>query len=90
MAQDQGQSTKSALALLSKPADQLVGAWTASDVAGPVVPEAASRLRGNMVIANAIGLHGTPTFIWKKADGSEGRLEGMPTSVDALLSSIGG
>ena len=87
--EDRGQSTKSALALLSKPGDQLVSAWQAGSVAGPPSPEASDRLRTNRAIAEAIHLQGTPTFIWKKPDGTEGRLDGMPTSVEALVASVG-
>jgi thiol:disulfide interchange protein DsbG len=88
--EDQGQSTRSALALLSKPADQLVSAWQAGSVNDAPSPEAAERLRANMAIAQAIGLKGTPTFIWRKPDGTEGRIDGVPTSMDALVSSTGG
>ena len=88
--EDRGQSTRSALALLSKPASQLVGAWQAGSVSGAPSPEAAGRLRANMAIARAIGLKGTPTFIWRKADGSEGRIDGIPMDIGALVSSIGG
>jgi len=52
-------------------------------------PEAAERLRANMAIAQAIGLKGTPTFIWRKPDGTEGRIDGIPVSMDALISSVG-
>jgi thiol:disulfide interchange protein DsbG len=88
--EDQGQSTRSALALLSKPADQLVSAWQAGNANDAPSPEAADRLRANMAIAQAIGLKGTPTFIWRKPDGTEGRIDGIPTSIDALVSSAGG
>ncbi len=88
--EDGGQSTRSALALLSKPVDRLVTAWQAGDVAGPPSPDAATRLQGNMAVSQAIGLTGTPTFIWRKPDGTEGRLDGMPSSMDSLVSSIGG
>jgi thiol:disulfide interchange protein DsbG len=87
--EDQGQSTRSALALLSKPADQLVSAWQAGNVNDAPSPEAAERLRANMAIAQAIGLKGTPTFIWRKPDGTEGRIDGIPTSIDAMVSSAG-
>jgi thiol:disulfide interchange protein DsbG len=43
-----------------------------------------------MAIAQAIGLKGTPTFIWRKPDGTEGRIDGIPTSIDALVASAGG
>ena len=87
--EDQGQSTRSALALLSKPADEVVTAWKSGDVAGQPSPEAAGKLRGNMAIAEAIRLQGTPTFIWRKPDGAEGRVDGMPSNIDGLLASIG-
>jgi thiol:disulfide interchange protein DsbG len=87
--EDKGQSTKSALALLSKPGEQLVSSWQAGNVNDPPIPAAAARLQANMAIAQAIGLQGTPTLIWKKADGTEGRIDGVPTSVEALLASIG-
>jgi thiol:disulfide interchange protein DsbG len=87
--EDQGQSTRSALALLSKPADELVSAWRAGSVNDTPSPEATERLRANMAIARAIGLKGTPTFIWRKSDGKEGRIDGIPMSMDALVSSVG-
>jgi protein-disulfide isomerase len=87
--EDNGQSTKSALALLSKPADQVLAAWQFGDVAGPVSPEAASRLKQNMLIADAIGVKGTPTFIWRKSDGTVARIDGVPTDIAALISSVG-
>lgn len=87
--EDNGQSTKSALALLSKAPDQLVSAWQAGSVNDPPAADAAERLQANRAIAQAIGLQGTPTLIWKKQDGTEGRLDGVPTSIDALIASIG-
>ena len=87
--EDQGQSTRSALALLSKPSDQLVSAWQAGSVTDLPSPAAAERLRANMAIAQAIGLKGTPTFIWRRPNGTEGRIDGVPTSIDALVSSVG-
>lgn len=87
--EDRGQSTKSALALLSKPADQIAAAWQAGSVNDPPVAAAAGRLQTNMAIAQAIGLTGTPMLVWRKADGSEGRMDGAPTNVEALIASIG-
>jgi thiol:disulfide interchange protein DsbG len=87
--EDRGQSTRSALALLSKSADQLIPAWQSGDVAGPVANDAGDRLRQNMAIASAIGVKGTPTFVWRKTDGSIGRVDGVPTDVGALVSSVG-
>jgi len=88
--EDKGQSTRSALALLSKPAEQMAAAWQAGSVNDSPSPLAADRLNGNMAIAQAIGLQGTPTLVWKKTDGTEGRLDGLPNDVQALLASIGG
>ena len=88
--EDQGQSTRSALALLSKPADQIVEAWRNGMVGGAPAPEAEKRLRVNMAIAEAAGIKGTPTFVWRKADGTEGRIDGVPNSVDAMVASVGG
>ena len=87
--EDHGQSTKSALALLSKPADQLLTAWQTGDVGGPISSDAPNKLRQNMAIAEAIGLKGTPTFVWRKTDGTVGRIDGLPTDIGALVSSIG-
>ena len=87
--EDHGQSTKSALALLSKPADQILTAWQVGDVAGPITSEAPARLRKNMAIAEAIGMKGTPTFIWRKTDGTVGRIDGVPTDITSLVASIG-
>jgi thiol:disulfide interchange protein DsbG len=87
--EDHGQSTKSALSLLSKPADHIVAAWQAGNESGPLAPDAQDRLRANMAIAEAIGLQGTPTFIWRKSDGTEGRLDAVPTDIAAMTASIG-
>jgi thiol:disulfide interchange protein DsbG len=87
--EDSGQSTKSALALLSKPAEQLVAAWQSGSVNDPPVPAAAERLQANRAMAEAIGLQGTPTLLWKKPDGTQGRIDGVPTSIDTLIASIG-
>ncbi len=56
---------------------------------GPASPDAKNRLQVNMEVAQAIGVKGTPTFVWRKADGSEGRIDGLPTSVPDLLASVG-
>jgi thiol:disulfide interchange protein DsbG len=87
--EDHDASTKAALALLSLPADRIVTSWQARDLNGPALPAATTRLRTNMAIAEAIHLTGTPTFIWRKADGSEGRLNGLPTNPNALVASVG-
>lgn len=87
--EDGGQSTKSAMALLSDPSDQIVGAWESGNETNPPSNNAADRLRTNMLIAQAIGLKATPTFFWRKADGSEGQFVGVPEDVEAFINAIG-
>ncbi|MGB5084165.1 MAG: hypothetical protein WBO09_06050 [Methylocystis silviterrae] len=88
--EDQGRSTTSALAMLSKPADQMAPAWSRGDLNGPPSGEAEAKLRANMTSADAIGLRGTPTVIWRKADGKEGRIDGLPEDWNAVIASMGG
>jgi thiol:disulfide interchange protein DsbG len=87
--EDKGESTRIALSLLSKPADQIVSAWQSRGVLGASTPEAAQRLQINMQVAQAIGVRGTPTFVWRKPDGTEGRIDGIPTSIPDMLASLG-
>ena len=86
--EDRGQSTRSALALLSDPTDQIVNAWQSGSENNAVSVDASRLLRNNMAIAREIGLTGTPTFAWRKPDGTEGRLDGLPDDVQALVASI--
>lgn len=88
--EDEGRSTKAALAMLTKPVDQMVQAWSRGDLNGPASKEADEKLRRNMAAAESIGLRGTPTVIWRKADGSEGRIDGLPEDWNAVISSMGG
>ncbi|SFK79994.1 hypothetical protein [Methylocapsa palsarum] len=85
-----GRSTPTALALLAKPADEMAAAWSHRDFKNAEGPEVAARLRENMAAAAAIGLQGTPTLVWRKADGSEGRIDGMATDWKAVIASMGG
>lgn len=85
----EGRSTRSALAMLSIPAAQMAAAWSRGDLNGPASAEAGGRLRANMAVAESIGLRGTPTVIWRKADGSEGRVDGLPEDWAAVITSIG-
>ena len=43
-----------------------------------------------MAIAEEIKLTGTPTLVWRKPDGSEGRVDGMPNDWNKVLASIEG
>ncbi len=87
--EDQGRSTVAAKAMLSLPADRMVAAWGSNGLNGPADPAADQRLAANMATAQAIGLRGTPTFVWRRADGAEGRSDGMPDNIDALVASLG-
>ena len=84
-----GRSTTDALAMLSRPVDQMVAAWSRGDLGGVPIPEATARLQSNMAAAQAIHLEGTPTLIWRKIDGSEGRADGLPGDLNAVLASLG-
>ena len=88
--EDNGKSTPSALSLLSKPADEMITAWARGDFKGPAGTDAEGRLRVNMAASEAIGLRGTPTVIWRKADGSQGRIDGLPEDWNAVIASMGG
>lgn len=89
--EDQGRSTLAAKALLSLPPDAMVAAWGGGNrLDGPADPSADARLAANMQAAESIGLRGTPTFVWRKRDGSEGRADGVPGDLDALVASVGG
>ena len=87
--EDQGRSTKSALALLAKPSAEIPAAWQRGDTNGPATPAAQERLGVNMAIATSIGLTGTPTLLWRGRDGAAMRIDGMPTDVGALIASAG-
>jgi thiol:disulfide interchange protein DsbG len=88
--EDGGQSTRSAMALLSDSPDQIVGAWEAGNETNQPTGDAADRLKNNMLIAQAIGLKATPTFVWRKADGTEGQLVGVPQDAQSFVAGIGG
>ena len=88
--EDQGRSTLSALALLSKAPGEIPTSWQRGETSGPSTPEGQDRLAGNMAIATSIGLKGTPTLIWKSHDGKALRIDGVPTDIGALITSVGG
>jgi thiol:disulfide interchange protein DsbG len=73
-----------------QPADAMITAWAHGDFNGPARTDAENRLRVNMAASEAIGLRGTPTVIWRKADGSQGRIDGLPEDWNAVIASMGG
>ncbi|MBV8097276.1 MAG: hypothetical protein JO110_29330 [Acetobacteraceae bacterium] len=86
--EDGGLSTKAALSLLSQPADQMAASWSAGRVDAPA-SDASTKLSRNMQAAEQIHLRGTPTFLWRNADGSEGRLDGVPDDFGTLIARVG-
>ena len=86
--EDQGRSTPAAEVMVSFPADQMVAAWTGQQLTGTPPAAAANALQANMAGAAAIYLRGTPTFVWRKSDGSVGRADGLPEDIPAMISSI--
>jgi thiol:disulfide interchange protein DsbG len=87
--ENQGESTKSALAMLAKAPTDMVAAWRSGDLNGAPDPSAELKLRANMAAAGAVGVRGTPTLLWQKPDGTEGRVDGLPADIIAVISSIG-
>jgi hypothetical protein len=59
-------------------------------VNGAVSEQAQTLLARNMQAAEAIGLKGTPTLVWRRKDGQVARVDGVPTDIGALLASVGG
>ncbi len=88
-AEDQGRSTIAARAMLSLSQEAMVAAWSDNKLGEQAEPVADQRLSNNMAVVAAIGLRGTPTFMWRKPDGTEGRGDGLPNDVDAFITSIG-
>ena len=86
--EDQGQSTRSALALLSDSPDQIVSAWQSGSVNNTPDPDAASRLANNMAIAQSVGLKGTPMLWWQKPDGTSNHLDGLPPDVSSFVAGL--
>jgi len=76
--------------MLSLPPDQMIAAWEARELTGPADKAADARLASNLAVAEAIGLRGTPTFVWRRADGSEGRSDGLPDKLETIIAAMGG
>lgn len=87
--EDHGQSTQSALALLSDAPDRIVSAWRSGSENNAPSADASALLRKNMKIAEAVGLKGTPMLWWRKPDGSEAHLNGMPANVAQFVADLG-
>jgi len=87
--EDQGRSTVAAKAMLSLPPDTMVPTWSGNKLSDQAKPAADQRLSTNMAAVAAIGLRGTPTFVWRKADGTEGRMDGLPNDVESFITSVG-
>ena len=51
--------------------------------------ESAGVLERNMAAVQMLNLRGTPTFVWRKADGSTRIQEGMPANIDTFVASLG-
>jgi thiol:disulfide interchange protein DsbG len=73
--------------MLGLPREQMVAAWAENRRAGLAEAGAVTSLQANMMAADRIGLKGTPTFLWRKADGSEGRADGIPADREAMVAS---
>lgn len=87
--EDGGASTTKALGMLSLPAAAMVSAWAAHVLPDGDASATGAQLDANMRLASHLGLKGTPTFVWRRADGSLGREDGMPSSPDELLTNMG-
>jgi thiol:disulfide interchange protein DsbG len=88
--EDQNRSTPAALSLLSMDRSGMVEAWSKQQYDRPSTPESQAHLHDNMAVAAILGLNGTPMVVWKKADGSEGRIDGLPQDWDVVISSLAG
>ena len=85
-----GQSTPAAEALLSQDPARMAEAWDHQSFRTPPSQEAPALLQKNNGIAEEIGLKGTPTLIWRKADGTTGEIDGIPKNWEALIAEVEG
>lgn len=81
-------STAASQVMLSKRADQMVAAWASNALNGEADATSTATLQANMAVSQALAVRGTPTFYWRMADGSEGRQEGLPNDIGAMIASI--
>jgi protein-disulfide isomerase len=85
-----GQSTPAAESLLSQDPGHMAEAWDERRFRAPPSAEAPGLLQKNNLIAEDIGLKGTPTIVWRKADGTAGEIDGIPKSWEALIAEVEG
>ena len=85
-----GQSTLAAESLLSQDPARMAEAWDHQNFRAPVSSEAPALLQKNNRIAEEIGLKGTPTLVWRKADGTAGEIDGIPKNWEALIAEVEG
>ena len=86
--EDNGQSTRSALALLSDAPDQIVRAWQSGSVDNTPDAAARARLANNMAVAQAVSLKGTPMFWWQGADGKTSHFDGVPPDASTFVAGL--
>ena len=87
--EDNGLSSEHALDLVSTPPDQMLAAWEAGRYVAGAASQAAPKLATNMAAAAASQVRGTPTFFWRKPAGGQGRLDGVPNNMGALVAALG-
>ncbi len=85
-----GQSTPAAEALLSQDPARMAEAWDHQSFRAPPSQQAPALLQKNNRIAEEIGLKGTPTLVWRKADGTAGEIDGIPKNWEALIAEVEG
>lgn len=85
-----GPSARVARLMLSQAPSAMVDAWIDQKLAGEPDPASVARLAANMAAAKAIRLVGTPTLVWRRVDGSQGRSDGLPADLAVVTGSIGG
>ena len=86
--EDHGESTKKALVMVSQPPPAMAADWIDEGLPGKATPGAAAKLAVNMAFAREVGLRGTPTFLWRAADGRIARYNGLPPDMGSLVRMI--
>ena len=86
--EDNGLSTQHALDLVSSAPDQMLATWESGRYPQAPAADARTKLAANMAAAAASQIRGTPTFFWHKPDGTEGRMDGVPNDMGALVAAL--